>query len=68
MTLLRICYDDWKSKVLDCPFFRQELPQPFFHLWKYDPVFGCAEHGSASVSKQVTSTGVGKGEQGVNFL
>ena len=64
MTLLRICYNDWKSKVIGCSFSRQKLPQSCFDLWKYDPVFGCAEQGPASVSAQVTSTGVGKGGAG----
>lgn len=30
-------------------------------------MFGCAEQGPASVSKQVTSTGVGKGGAGGEF-
>ena len=64
MTLLRICYDDWKSKVIDCSFSRQKLPQSCFDLWKYDPVFGCAEQGPASVHARVTSTGMRKGGGG----
>ena len=64
MTLLPICYDEWVSKVLDCASSKQELPQSCLNLWKYEPVFGCAEHGPESVDAQTTGIGVGKGGAG----
>lgn len=50
VTLLRICFSEWKSRVLECVVSRQELPQSCFDLWKYQPVFGCAEQGPESDS------------------
>jgi hypothetical protein len=62
-THLPIYYDEWEPKALDCAFSRK-LPQSCFDLLKYEPVFGCAEQGPASVSAQTTSTGVGEGGAG----